>query len=61
MTKRQRNVIHLNKLSLLLKKGRFPEAQKLMKEIETKEDIIRDSEFIKNRYYLLKKCKDPDT
>lgn len=61
MTKKQRNIVHLNKLSLLLKKGRFPEAQKLMKEIETKEDIIRDLEFIKNRYFLLKKCKDPDT
>ena len=37
MTKKQRGLIHLNKLSVLLRKGRFPEAIKLIKEIETKE------------------------
>ncbi len=31
MTKKQRSTIHLNKLSVLLRKGRFPEAQKLLK------------------------------
>ena len=61
MTKKQRNIIQLNKLSVLLKKGRYPEAQKLMKEIEAKEELLRDIEYIKNKYYLLKKCKDADT
>jgi hypothetical protein len=33
----------------------------LIKEIETKwEDLVRDSEYIKNKYFLLKKNKDQD-
>jgi hypothetical protein len=60
MTKKQRGLIHLNKLSVLLRKGRFPEAQKLIKEIEARDDLLRDTEYIKNKYYLLKKNKDHD-
>lgn len=59
MTKKQRNLIHLNKLSVLLRKGRFPQAHKLLKEIEAKEDQQRDIQFIKNKYFWLKKNKDP--
>lgn len=33
MTKNQILIIHLNKLSILLKKGRIPEAHKALKEI----------------------------
>jgi hypothetical protein len=58
MTKRQRGLIQLNKLSVLLRKGRLPEAQKLIKEIETREDLLRDAEYIKNKYFLMKKNKD---
>jgi signal recognition particle subunit SRP72 len=58
MTKKQRGLIHLNKLSVLLRKGRLPEAQKLLKEIENREEAIKDTDFLKNKYYLLKKTKD---
>lgn len=60
MTKKQRGLILLNKLSVLLRKGRFPEAQKLIKEIESRDDLSRDTEYIKNKYFLLKKNKDHD-
>lgn len=33
MTKKQRNIVYLNKLAVLLKKGKFTEAQKLLKEL----------------------------
>lgn len=60
MTKKQKTLILLNKLSVLLRKGRFPEAQKLLKEIEPREELFRDTEYIKDKYYLLKKNKDPE-
>lgn len=61
MTLKQRTVLQLNRLSLLLRKGRLPEAHKLLKQLETKENLSQEVDFIKNRYFLLKKIKDPET
>lgn len=47
-------------MTLLLRKGRLPEAHKLIKELESKEDFSLDVDFIKNKYFLLKKTKDPE-
>jgi signal recognition particle subunit SRP72 len=59
MTKGQRDLLFLNKLSVLLRKGKFTEAQKLLKELEGRDELSRDASLVKSRYFLLKKCKDP--
>jgi hypothetical protein len=59
LTKKQRTLISLNKLAVLLRKGKYSDAQKLLKELEAREELLADVNYIKNNYYLLKKCKDP--
>lgn len=50
----------MNRLTLLLRKGRLPEAHKLIKELESKDEFLQEVDFIKDKYFLLKKTKDPE-
>ena len=60
MTEKQRNIVYLNKLAVFLRKGKYSEAQKLIKELDSKGQLTRDQHFVKCKYFFLKKSKDAD-
>lgn len=57
LSHQQIQTLKINKLSMLLRKNRTQEASKMLKDIGDSNELLSNEEYVRNRYFLLKKTK----